>query len=99
MERDELRQKAKSLKIRNWHNKKIENIKKEIANLEGNESLDIDTSEDKKDYLKRSGFNFDSLKKYAKELGATKIIYRRVDNTFECYKEELSIEFLSISMF
>ena len=99
MEDKELRQKAKSLKIRNWHNKKIENLLKEIAAIEGNESLDIDTSEDKKDYLTRSGFNFDSLKKYAKELGATKIIYRRVNNTFECYKEECSIEFLSIGMF
>ena len=99
MEDKEIRAKAKSLKIRNWHNKKIENLLKEMDSIEGEDSLEINVDEDNKDYLKRSGFNFDSLKKYAKELGATKIIYKRKHNVFDCYKKDTFIDSLSIGIF
>ena len=103
MDDKEIRQKAKSLKIRNWHNKKIERLEKEIAIIEGKESgvvehnsMDINTDEDKKGYLKRSGYDLTAITKYALELGANRMVYKRHINSFACYKEEQLIDNLHI---
>lgn len=97
----EKREYAKSLGIKSWHNKKEDKLDKEIAILEGKKTktIELDTNEDNKRYLERSGFNFDSMRQYATEMGGTKLVYRARTKAFECYKEEQSIELLSISMF
>lgn len=101
MEIDKLRQLAKSLKIRNWHNKKEENLNKEIAAIQGKEvePIKLNTSDDKTGYLDRCGYNREHMLQYAKELGATRIIYQRKHNVFQCYKEEHLLDELTIDMF
>ncbi|MGB1304017.1 hypothetical protein [Pseudoalteromonas marina] len=101
----ELREKAKELGIKSYHNKKIERLKDEIKAKESidqtvsNKRLTVNTSEDKQDYLKTFKFNFESLRNVAKELGADSIVYRKRKRAFECFKQKKSIEFLSIGMF
>lgn len=111
MEIEELRLEAKKAGIKSYWNKKQEtllrelgfNVKKDPVNMMkmtgGKEGFKIYTAEDKRGFIKHQKFNVEHMKQYARELGATSMIYRSKKQAFECFKDKKSIEFLSVSMF
>jgi len=95
----DIREKAKELGIKSYWNKKEDRLLKEIEEKENPQGFSVDTSEDKKGYLKRAGIDLGRLACMAQELTADRIEYRAHKKAFECFKKNKTIEFISISSF
>ncbi len=99
---DDIRAKAKALGIKHWHVKNEDRLLDELSLLEADQEdalIKTNTSEAKKGFIKNHGFNLLSLQKYAKELGADRIIFRERKKAFECLKGDVTLDFLSVAMF
>lgn len=99
MDIEQKREYAKSLGIKQTHNMKSDTLDKKIALLNVEKVQSINTDEDKNNYLKRSGFDFNRLEITAKEMGIDKLTYRSRKKAFEGYVNGKTVDFLSVGMF
>jgi len=95
VEIDKLRALAKEKGIKSYHNKKPEKLMKELG-LSTEFEVTIDLGQD---YLKRVGFDRESLIKKATAMKADKAVYKHQYRVFELYKNNKHFDDLSINSF
>jgi hypothetical protein len=108
---DEIRQKAKALKIKNWHNKKIENLEKEIAAIDNPEQprelfkpkepeqpkLEVKIDTAGYNQLKSMGVKDEWLVKIARQYNFTKLEYMDKFKSFRCYIGNKCVDWVSVN--
>ncbi len=97
---EKLRQKAKEAGIRNWHNKKPENLKKELKSLNKEDdkpSLNIGITEKDNQYFKAIGLKAEWLASLANQYGFTRFQYIAKFKAFRCYIEGKHVDWIDIN--
>ena len=105
---EEVRAKAKELKIKSYHNKKIAKLVREIAILEGKEtgtiepkpvkaSVDVSISEQHFKYIQNLGVKPEWLASLANRYGFTKLEYVDKFKSFRCYIGGRCVDWCSVN--
>lgn len=98
-EHEELISKGKSLGLTQAANMKPSTLKKKIKEIESKEDEFISIGEKSRKLLTKSGFDFEGLEKWGKEMRFTGLKYIQDRNMFECYSGKHHVDNITIDAF